>query len=313
MKVMIVDEQASVRTALEPLIREWGYETATAASGEEAWQQLAAGSRPAIVLVAGEMPDRQGVSLCAKLKKEQGVKNYYVIALTGKSGRETVVRTLEAGADDFIAKPVKPGELLSRLTVGRRVLEYQSTLDNLTRELAAKNQEMSKMGSIDGLTGIASRGYFNERLAEEWRRALRMGSPVSLIIFDIDFFKDYNETYGHIAGDECLKKVGKTIAATIARASDFAARYSGEEFAVVLPNTDSLGALVVAEAVRVAVATMGIEHRASAIHRHLTVSAGTATLVPDELTAPEALVALAEQALYQAKVAGRNNVKQATV
>lgn len=309
MKVMIVDDEATTRAMLEPIIKEWGYEVAVAPGGE-AWRALREEPRPVLVVLGGVMPGPGGLDLCARLKKEKSLSQVYIILLAATSDEQEVARGFEAGADDCIAKPVHPALLRSRLAVGRRILEYQHTLDTLTRELQAKNRELGRLGTLDGLTGIDNRARFEARLGEEWRRALREETPLSLILLDLDFFKAYNETYGHQAGDECLKKIACTLSATIARAGDLAARYGGEEFAVLLPNTDALGTLVVAEAIRVAVATLGIEHKASAIHRCLTVSAGTATVVPDELTTPEALVAKADQALFYAKQSGRNLVRQ---
>ncbi|MDR7866864.1 MAG: diguanylate cyclase [Sporomusaceae bacterium] len=310
MKVMIVDGEATTRAMLALMIKEWGYEVAVAGGGGEAWQALRGETRPALVLLDAAMPGPGGLELCARLKKEKALSQVYIILLAAKNSQDEIARGFEAGGDDHLAKPVHPALLRSRLAVGRRILEYQHTLDTLSRELAAKNQELARLGTLDGLTAIDSRGRFAARLGEEWRRALREATPLSVILVDLDFFKAYNETYGHQAGDECLKKVARTISATIARAGDLAARYGGEEFAVLLPNTDSLGTLVVAEAIRVAVATLGIEHTASAIHRHLTVSVGTATVVPDELATPESLVAKAEEALYHAKQSGRNLVRQ---
>jgi len=307
MKVMIVDE-ATPHTKLAPLLSEWGYETAVATS-QEAWQALQGETRPVIVILGGK---DGGAELCATLKKEQPPGRLYIILLIGKSGgKEEIARGLEAGADDYIVKPVEPVELRNRLAIGRRILEYQHTIDNLSHELQSSNSELSRIAAIDGLTGIAGRRHFDARLAAEWRRALRDGSKLSVVIVDIDFFKDYHALYGHLAGDECLKKIARAIAATVARAGDHIARFGGEEFAVLLPNTDSLGSLVVAEAIRVAVATLAIENKASTIHRYVTVSVGTATLIPTEKLTPEALLAAAEEALYRAKQAGRNIVRQA--
>lgn len=311
MKVMIVDDEATSRAMLEPMIKEWGYEVAVAAGGGEAWRELREETCPVVVVLDWVMPGLSGLELCARLKKEKPLSQIYIILLTAKSGQDEITRGFEAGADDYIAKPVHPALLRSRLAVGRRILEYQHTLDTLTRELQARNQELGRLGTLDGLTAIDSRARLQARLGEEWRRALREETPLSIILVDLDFFQAYNETYGHQAGDECLKKVARTISATIARAGDLAARYGGEEFAVLLPNTDSLGTLVVAEAIRVAVAALGIEHKTSSIHRHLTVSVGTATVVPDEGATPESLVAKAEEAVYQAKQSGRNLVRQA--
>lgn len=305
MKVLIVE--ARTRSKLEPMITEWGYETADA-GGKQALAALRSETRPVIVLLGG---GKAGVDLCAKLKKEKAPGQRYIILITDKTGKDDITNGLEAGADDYIAKPVQPVELRSRLAIGRRILEYQEILDNLSRELQTKTSELSRFAAADGLTGIAGRSHFDARLAAEWRRAQRDSSHLSLILLDIDFFKDYNETYGHAAGDECLKKIARTLSASVTRAGDHAARFGGEEFAVLLPNTDKLGALVVAEAIRVAVATLAIENRVSAIHRYVTVSVGTATLFPAEGQSPEALVAAADEALYHAKQSGRNIVRQA--
>jgi diguanylate cyclase (GGDEF)-like protein len=310
MKVMIVDDEASTRDILATMAKDWGYEVTTAAGGEEAWQVLRDEAKPVIAVLDAAMPNLGGLELCARLKKEKPAGPRYVILLAVTGDQDEMDRGLQAGADDYITKPVSAAMLRARLATGRRILEYQHTLETLTHELQAKNKEFSRLATGDGLTGIAGRGQFDDTLAAEWRRALRDGSKLSLVLLDIDYFKAYNDTYGHLAGDECLKKVARVLATTIARAGDLAARFSGEEFAVLLPGTDSLGALVVAEAIRVAVAALAIDHKASAIHRHVTVSVGTATVIPDGILTPEALVAKADHALYLAKISGRNIVKQ---
>ncbi len=311
MKAIIVDDEATTRDSLATLMKDWGYEVAAAGSGEEAWQALRGEPRPVLAVLAGAMPGLGGLELCARLKKERPAGQRYVILLTSAGDQDEMDRGLHAGADDYVAKPVNPAMLRARLATGRRLLECQQTLDTLTRELQVKNREFSRLAAGDGLTGIAGRGHFDEALATEWRRALRDGTRLSLLLLDIDYFKAFNDTYGHLAGDECLKKVARVLAAAVARAGDLAARYGGEEFAVLLPGTDKLGALVVAEAIRVGIAALAIDHRASAIHRHLTVSVGTATVIPDETLTPEALIAKADHAVYLAKISGRNNVKQA--
>lgn len=311
MKVLIVDAGAAARAKLERQIKEWGYEVAQAASGEEAWDAVKAESRPGLILADWKLPGLSGLELCARLKKTKALVPVYFILITPKGDKENIARGLEAGADDYLAKPVRDDELQSRLAIGRRILEYQHTLDNLTHELQSKNLELKKVLSLDGLTGVASRIHFEEKLAEEWRRAWRENASLSLFLLDIDFFRAYNDTYGQLAGDQALREVARTVVASIGRAGDLAARFDGEEFAVILPSTDSLGALVVAEAVRVAIAALGIENKSSVIHRHLTVSLGTATIIPDGKEDYKVLVARAASALQMAKAAGRNNVKQA--
>lgn len=309
MKVYIVDNDPISRTALTEFLAEWGYEPLVIDTGEAVPDRLKAESGPALVLLDGTVAEMCGAEL-GKFRQAGWGRPVYVIAMAAK-GYKASATDNPTVADDFVVKPVRPDKLRTRLAIGRRVLEGEQTVLRLTRELAAKSDEMSRMQALDGLTGIANRAYFSERLNEEWRRVRREEVPISMIMADIDLFKAFNETYGHIAGDVCLKKVAGVVAETIGRAGDFAARYGGEEFVVVLPNTDSLGTLVIAEAIRVAVAKLEIRHVASDVHRNITLSLGTATVLPDESTCAQELIDKAEQALLLAKAAGRNNVKQA--
>lgn len=159
---------------------------------------------------------------------------------------------------------------------------------------------------IDGLTQVPNRRRFDECLRTEWERGMRDGDPISLIIFDVDFFKPYNDTYGHQAGDDCLNAIAGTIESYCRRVPDLAARYGGEEFAVILPNTDIEGALNLAETIRARVRALEIRHERSSVDDYVTVSAGVACMVPAGETSVEALIKLADDALYDAKSKGRN-------
>jgi diguanylate cyclase (GGDEF)-like protein/PAS domain S-box-containing protein len=172
--------------------------------------------------------------------------------------------------------------------------------------LQKANQELQRLAALDDLTQIANRRRFDERLAEEWRRARRNGTPLAVIICDIDFFKAYNDTYGHIKGDEALHAVAQAINGVLKRPMDLVARYGGEEFAMVLPSTDLHGALRVATEVREAIGALGIEHRASSICPTISLSYGVTALVPRDGLASRLLVERADLALYQAKTRGRN-------
>lgn len=310
MKLLIVDDEAINREWLQHNASAWGYAVETANNGLEAWEKLQSSPEPVIVLVDWVMPKMDGVELCRRLRVFQPRHLRYIIMLTVRGEAEDIAAGLDAGADDYLIKPVNLKELQSRLSVGKRVLDYQHKLENLTEELLRTNQELQRLIAIDGLTCIANRRHFEQRYEEEWRRAMRDEHQLSLIMIDIDHFKKYNDTYGHLAGDECLKKVAAVLADTAARAGDFAARYGGEEFVVLLPNTDSLGALVVAEALRSAISGLEIEHKATPL-QILTVSAGVATVEPYREAGPEVLIERADRALYQAKASGRNNVRQA--
>lgn len=190
------------------------------------------------------------------------------------------------------------------------VAQFKDITDRKKTEqaLAEANQRLEKMARIDGLTQIANRRSFDETIEKEWLRLRRDQKPLSLLLGDIDFFKKFNDHYGHQAGDDCLRLVAKALAASVLRPADLAARYGGEEFAILLPEVDIEGALQVGERILAAIRQLGIEHQQSAVSDSVTISLGTATLIPHPNQAPEVLIAQADEALYQAKEQGRNRV-----
>jgi diguanylate cyclase (GGDEF)-like protein len=181
----------------------------------------------------------------------------------------------------------------------------------VSRELAASNRQLEMLSRQDGLTGLANRRYFDASLATEMRRATRAAEPISLILIDIDYFKRYNDTYGHQAGDECLKRVAGCLQAVCQRAADLPARYGGEEFALVLPNTTPDGARLVANSLAGAIAALAIPHTGSDIGQVITLSQGLASSVPGHELSPEDLIEKADHALYRAKDLGRNRAEAA--
>jgi len=182
----------------------------------------------------------------------------------------------------------------------------------LYRQLAIANQKLQELATTDGLTGIANRRQFDRVLMLEWRRLAREELPLSLIMFDIDFFKPYNEFYGHLGGDDCLRQVARAIASSTKRAGDFAARYGGEEFAVVLPNTSAEGANLVARKICDDIASLKLPHARSPIGSYVTLSCGIATAIPSPQESPDTLILRADSALYQAKTAGKNCICHAS-
>ncbi|MCB1037512.1 MAG: diguanylate cyclase [Acidobacteria bacterium] len=205
--------------------------------------------------------------------------------------------------------------LLLRLrlrTLALREEELVALVKERTAQLESANRKLERLAAVDPLTGIANQRQFRRILEMEWRRAGRSQQPVALLLMDIDFFKNFNDTYGHLAGDSCLVKVAKAMRETLERAGDTVARYGGEEFAAVLPRTDLKAALILGERVRRAVEALGVEHRASSVSPHVTVSVGVAAATPtlqSPTSAMDSLIAEADQALYRAKGEGRNQVR----
>lgn len=181
-------------------------------------------------------------------------------------------------------------------------------VNTLNHQLALANRELEQLANADGLTAIANRRHFDLTLEREWKRLTREKLPISLLLGDIDYFKRYNDTYGHQAGDECLRQVCQAFNNSIKRPSDLAARYGGEEIAAILPNTDSIGAMHVGREIRHCLHELAIEHSASPIAGIVTLSLGVATLVPTSLTKPTLLVNQADTALYKAKKLGRDRM-----
>lgn len=195
---------------------------------------------------------------------------------------------------------------LVRLT--RRLRASERKLLEIREQLEASNAVLQQRSTVDGLTGVANRRVFDATLACEWARAMRSGHSIAVILADIDHFKRHNDQYGHQAGDECLRAVARTLAATVKRTGDLVARYGGEEFAVILPNADGKGATAVAERLRVAVEQIRLAHVGSVTGRDVTISLGVAATVPVRGAAPRSLIEAADAALYQAKAVGRNQV-----
>jgi len=182
----------------------------------------------------------------------------------------------------------------------------KTTTKSLTTQY--ENQELKIISTKDGLTGINNRRRFDEALHDEWYRAFRLSKPLSLIMCDVDKFKEYNDTYGHLEGDKCLTKIAHIIDSYARRAGDLAARYGGEEFALILPNAGQEHAEKIAEQMRVAIADLDLPHSASPVANFVTASFGIHTIAPDKYFLPETLIDFADKALYQAKEQGRNGV-----
>jgi diguanylate cyclase (GGDEF)-like protein len=246
---------------------------------------------PDLILLDVVMPEMDGHEVCARLKADDATRNIPVIFVTSHTDAEEETRGLELGAVDFIAKPVNPAVVRARVKT------------HLT--LKAQSDLLRQMVFIDGLTGVANRRCFDERLGTEWRRAARSVSPLALLMLDVDHFKRYNDHYGHQAGDECLRRVASAIRASLLRPGDLVARYGGEEFACILPGTDFDGALAVGSGIEQRVRGLQIEHANSDVADVVTISIGVATGLPEPEADAGRLLALADAQLYRAKHSGR--------
>ena len=293
-KIMIVDDTPSNISVLGEVLKD-EYEIFISTNGQSALEKVAA-NPPDLILLDITMPGMDGYEVCRRLKQNQDTRKIPVIFISGKNAEEDEIKGFSVGAVDYITKPFRIPIVKARIKTHM--------------ELKRKTDLLESISSRDGLTGIFNRRKFDTVLAAEWNRALRSGQPIAVMLLDIDFFKLYNDNYGHLSGDECLKAVAQTLSAALQRATDFAARYGGEEFVIVLSDTEPEKALLVAEKIRQAIADLRIEHLYSTAAPHITVSLGVASTVPIRNMDYNILLEIADNALYEAKQSGRNTVKQ---
>jgi len=285
-----------------------GYETIFARNGEEALIQVK-DHQPDLLLLDVMMPKMDGFETCRLLKSNQETRYIPVIMVTALNEIEDKIKGIEAGADDFITKPFNKLELLARVKSLLRMKNLHDQLQDKIRQLEEAKERLRELAVTDGLTGLYNYRYFKEFLAQELRRAERHHSNVSVVMVDIDFFKNYNDTYGHLAGDEVLRILGQLMRENI-RSIDLAARYGGEEFALVLPETNKKAARFVADKIKSLVEEYPFRNEETQPNGNLTVSMGVATY-PTDGKAMEDLINRADQWLYQAKAGGRNRVVDA--
>ncbi|CAK0742285.1 two-component system, chemotaxis family, response regulator WspR [Azospirillaceae bacterium] len=289
--LIIDDDPGSIRLVSETLKKEGRIIFAT--NGQDGLSQ-ARDRRPDLILLDAQMPEMNGFEVCAALLADPNTADIPIIFITARNDVEHEVSALSAGASDFIAKPFNPLIITHRVRT-RLTLKRQA-------------DELRKLSRVDGLTGVANRRWFDEMLEIEWVKALRMKTPIGILMIDIDHFKLYNDNYGHLAGDQCLTSIAKIMAATVRHPPDILARYGGEEFVCLLPCADTSSLVSAGERVLEVVRVCRLPHAFSSVADHVTVSIGGASLTPEPSLISGVLLEAADRRLYQAKSEGRNRL-----
>lgn len=321
--ILLVDDRPENLMAMEAVLEHPDLNIVKAHSGNEA---LAATLERdfALVLLDVQMPGMDGFEVAQLMKKNEKTRYIPIIFLTAISKeKKYIFKGYQTGAVDYLLKPLETTILKSKVDVflqlhrqkqqlRRQTLmldEKVTQLLALQKELEFANRQLENLSITDGLTGIANRRRLDNFLETEWWRSVRKFTPLSLIMIDIDLFKNYNDHYGHVAGDKCLRQVARALEAGIKRPSDLVARYGGEEFVAVLAETDATGAHLVVDILMENVRALKIPHAASDVSPYVSVSQGLATMVPNRNSSPEQLLKAADKALYKAKNSGRNQIK----
>jgi len=321
MNILIVDDSIVTRTFLTDMLHEAGFvNLLLAGSMEEVFASFCSENQSTctlvdLIILDINLPGKDGIEGCRELKQTDQFKDVPVIIISGMDQVETLEPAFAAGAIDYLTKPPNRLELKVRVSsalklkgeIDRRKARERDLLE-LTARLEEVNLELQLLSTRDGLTGLANRYAGNNFLSREWLRAARAQKKFSVIMIDIDFFKRYNDFHGHLAGDECLKKVAAALQKGLQRPADLLVRYGGEEFMALLPDTDQEGALIVGNAIKAAVAAAQLHHGNSSVSPQVTVSIGIASTIPDLDMPVERLIAAADRALYRAKQEGRNRI-----
>ena len=291
LSILVVDDEKSNIDVLNHILKE-NYKLYIAKNGESAIK-IARENVPDLILLDIIMPEMDGFEVLTRIKESEGTDGIPVIFITGQDSKEDEIKGLHLGAVDYITKPFHNVIVEARIRTHMKIVEQTRIIEHMSR--------------IDELTGLPNRRYFNEQLNREWGRAIRDTSSIALLMIDIDKFKTYNDTYGHLQGDTLLQSASAVFRGALKRTADFVARWGGEEFILLLPNTDIGGAADVAERVRADIEETVVPC-ADGTPTHLTISIGVNAERPViEMPATE-FVSKADKALYTAKESGRNRV-----
>jgi diguanylate cyclase (GGDEF)-like protein len=308
--ILVIDDNITNLKVASEHLKIAGYEVLTARDGEAGIKrsQLA---QPDLILLDVQMSGIDGFETCQRLKTNSQTKDIPVIFMTVLTNVEDKLKGFAAGGVDYVPKPFQVEELLARVNTHLTLYQLQRQLQAEINErkqaevaLRKANLELQRLAVLDGLTQIANRRRFDEYLSSQWPQTEQ--KPIGLLMCDIDYFKRYNDGYGHQAGDRCLQLVAQAISRVVGREKDLVARYGGEEFVVILPETDQEGAMRIAEIIQAEIHKMQLPHAYSEINDYITLSIGVASNIPAPGIEPKHLIAAADAALYQAKAQGRD-------
>jgi len=313
--VLLVDDQNVINLDLKKILH--GEDDIELHFCQQADQAVAMAARlqPTVILQDITMPDINGLKLLQQYRSHETLADVPVLMLSATNSAAVKADAFAQGADDYLVKMPHAIELCARLRHHTKAYMIRQQREVMLRQLEQEKQKLAeayqkleRLAAVDGLTNIANRRHFDEVFGVEWSRAMRETESISLLMIDIDCFKQYNDSYGHLAGDECLKIVAALFQKQLQRPTDLVARYGGEEFVVLLPGTHARGAMKIAERIRKAVLALQLPHENSLANDCVTISLGAATVAPMLKHQSDELLHSADQALYEAKAAGRNRV-----
>ncbi len=301
MRILLAEDDRGSRSRLREVLEEWGYSVIVAATGEDALKELEREGGPRLAVLDWLMPGLEGIEVCKRVRKAKLRPYVYLMLLTQKGGQDDVIAGLNAGADDYLVKPINPAELYGRLKAGRRIIEVQA-------ELLRMREELKRQALFDPVTRTLNRRGGFVALRREVQRSSRHKTSIAVVLADLDEFKAINDEYGHLAGDEVLREAAGRMGQVI-RPYDVISRYGGEEFLIVLPGCNEDFAVKIIERCRERLAAEPVKFEDYKIP--LTASFGVCSSPPRDGLLPEDLVAAADAALYRAKRSGRNRVEVA--
>lgn len=326
--ILVVDDTLANVQLLSRMLTEQGYKVRKVLNGPMALMGVQT-APPDLILLDVNMPDMNGYEVCQLLKADHATQNIPIIFISALNEVTEKVKAFSVGGVDYITKPFQMAEVLARIEhqlmlqalqrqlqtqnvlLQQKIQEHELAVQELELAKAAlqqANQELRRLTIIDDLTQVSNRRHFYDHLAQVWQRSLQTHTSLSLLLCDVDQFKAYNDAYGHQKGDDCLRQVARAIQQTIRRSSDLVARYGGEEFAVILFDTNAAAAVKLAGEMQNNLQTLQLPHPTSMVSPFVTLSIGVATTVPQPNQSADALIAIADQALYSAKERGRNRV-----